>query len=136
LAMDYQVFLVTRMREEYVHGRSPKDSIIIGYQHGARVVTSAAVVMISVFVAFMLAPDTFARMMGFSLAAAVFFDAFIIRMIVVPAVITLLGERAWKLPSWLDRILPNVDVEGTAIRKLAQPANDAEAVAVSASGQP
>ena len=118
LAMDYQVFLVTRMREEYVHGVSAKDSVIIGYQHGARVVASAAVIMISVFAAFMLAPDTIAKMMGFALAAAVFFDAFIIRMIVVPAVITLLGDTAWKLPKWLDKILPNVDVEGTAIREI------------------
>ncbi|MEE4025490.1 MMPL family transporter [Gordonia sp. PKS22-38] len=134
LAMDYQVFLVTRMREEYVHGRSPKDSVIIGYQHGARVVTSAAVVMISVFIAFMLAPDTFARMMGFSLAAAIFFDAFIIRMIVVPAVITILGEWAWKLPSWLDRILPNVDVEGTAIRELTESDDKAKSVTTANGG--
>ncbi|MYR07220.1 MMPL family transporter [Gordonia sp. SID5947] len=119
LAMDYQVFLVTRMREEYVHGVSAKDSVIIGYQHGARVVASAAVIMISVFAAFMLAPDTIAKMMGFALAAAVFFDAFIIRMAVVPAVITLLGDSAWKLPGWLDRIVPNVDVEGSAIREIS-----------------
>ncbi|MFW0783039.1 MMPL family transporter [Gordonia sp. CPCC 206044] len=124
LAMDYQVFLVTRMREEYVHDVGAKDSVIIGYQHGARVVASAAVIMISVFAAFMLAPDTIAKMMGFALAAAVFFDAFIIRMMVVPAVITLLGDAAWKLPRWLDRILPNVDVEGTSIRKI--PIDDAE----------
>ncbi|GAA3704716.1 MMPL family transporter [Gordonia hankookensis] len=118
LAMDYQVFLVTRMREEYVHGVSAKESVIVGYQHGARVVASAAVIMISVFAAFMLAPDTIAKMMGFALAAAVFFDAFIIRMAVVPAVITLLGDTAWKLPRWLDRIVPNVDVEGSAIREI------------------
>nr|WP_064569834.1 MMPL family transporter [Gordonia sp. LAM0048] len=125
LAMDYQVFLVTRMREEYVHGISARDSVIIGYQHGARVVASAAMIMISVFVAFMLAPDSFARMMGFALAAAVFFDAFIIRMVVVPAVITMLGDRAWKLPGWLDRLLPDVDVEGTAIRRLVHQAPEA-----------
>ncbi|MGV9859615.1 MMPL family transporter [Gordonia sp. NPDC003425] len=118
LAMDYQVFLVSRMREEYVHDVSAKESVIVGYQHGARVVTSAAIIMISVFSAFMLAPDTIAKMMGFALAAAVFFDAFIIRMAVVPAVITMMGDWAWKLPRWLDRILPNVDIEGTAIRKI------------------
>lgn len=118
LAMDYQVFLVTRMREEYVHGVSAKDSVIIGYQHGARVVTSAALIMISVFASFMLAPDTIAKMMGFALAVAVFFDAFIIRMIVVPAIIALMGDTAWKLPGWLDRVLPNVDIEGTAIREI------------------
>ncbi|GAC67067.1 MMPL family transporter [Gordonia soli] len=118
LAMDYQVFLVTRMREEYVHGVPAKEAIVVGYQHGARVVASAAVIMISVFAAFMLAPDTIARMMGFALAAAVFFDAFVIRMIVVPAVITLLGDAAWKLPKWLDKIVPNVDIEGTRIREI------------------
>ncbi|MCC3312384.1 MMPL family transporter [Nocardia africana] len=116
LAMDYQVFLVTRMREEYIHGMSATDAIIAGYRHGARVVTSAAVIMISVFAAFMLAPDTTSKMLGFALAIAVFFDAFIIRMIVVPAVIALLGDRAWGLPRWLDRLVPNFDIEGGAVR--------------------
>lgn len=116
LAMDYQVFLVTRMREEYVHGASAKDAIITGFQHGARVVTSAAIIMISVFAAFMLSPDTVGKMMGFALAAAVFFDAFIIRMMVIPAIMSMLGDRAWWLPAWLDRILPNVDVEGEKLR--------------------
>lgn len=131
LAMDYQVFLVTRMREEYVHGLSAKDSVIVGYQHGARVVASAAVIMISVFSAFMLAPDTIAKEMGFALAAAVFFDAFIIRMAVVPAVIAMMGDWAWKIPRWLNRILPNVDIEGTEIRKIPiddGPAETREAV--------
>ena len=129
LAMDYQVFLVTRMREEYVHGMNAKDAIVAGYRHGARVVTSAAIIMISVFAAFMLAPDTTAKMMGFALAIAVFFDAFIIRMTVVPAVIALLGDRAWSLPKWLDKIVPNLDVEGGAVRNnglLADYAEDVE----------
>ena len=118
LAMDYQVFLVTRMREEYVHGLSAKESVIIGYKHGARVVASAAVIMIAVFAAFMLAPDTSSKMMGFALAAAVFFDAFVVRMVIVPAVITIMGDKAWWMPKWLDKVLPNVDMEGTAIRKI------------------
>ena len=118
LAMDYQVFLVTRMREEYVHGLSAKDAIISGYTHGARVVASAAIIMISVFGAFMLSSETTSKMMGFGLAAAVFFDAFIIRMIVIPAVMSILGDSAWKLPAWLDKILPNVDIEGEAIRRI------------------
>ncbi|NMO01694.1 MMPL family transporter [Gordonia sp. TBRC 11910] len=125
LAMDYQVFLVSRMREEYVHGVPAKQAVIVGYQHGARVVSSAALIMILVFVAFMLVPDTTAKMMGFAMAAAVFFDAFIIRMIVVPAVTALMGDWAWKLPSWLDKILPNVDIEGSAIREI--PIEDAPA---------
>ncbi|GAA3023202.1 MMPL family transporter [Gordonia defluvii] len=116
LAMDYQVFLVTRMREEYIHGMSAKDAIIAGYRHGARVVTSAAIIMISVFSAFMLAPDTMAKMMGFAMAIAIFFDAFIIRMTVVPAAIALLGDRAWGLPSWLDKLVFNFDIEGEAVR--------------------
>ncbi|GAB08847.1 hypothetical protein GOARA_021_00840 [Gordonia araii NBRC 100433] len=116
LAMDYQVFLVTRMREEYIHGMSAKDAIVAGYRHGARVVTSAAIIMISVFSAFMLAPDTMAKMMGFAMAIAIFFDAFIIRMTVVPAVIALLGDRAWGLPKWLDKLVVNFDIEGEAVR--------------------
>ncbi|MGW6034666.1 MMPL family transporter [Gordonia terrae] len=116
LAMDYQVFLVTRMREEFMHGLSAKEAIVAGYRHGARVVTSAAIIMISVFAAFMLSPETTAKMMGFALAAAVFFDAFVIRMLVVPAVIALLGDRAWGLPRWLDRFVINFDIEGEAVR--------------------
>lgn len=116
LAMDYQVFLVSRMREEFLHGMSPKDAIIAGYRHGARVVTAAAIIMISVFAAFMLSPDTTGKMIGFALAVAVFFDAFIIRMTVVPAVISLLGEKAWGLPRWLDKLVLNFDVEGSAVR--------------------
>ncbi|MFT4086723.1 MAG: MMPL family transporter [Gordonia sp. (in: high G+C Gram-positive bacteria)] len=116
LAMDYQVFLVTRMREEYLHGMSAKDAIVAGYRHGSRVVTSAAIIMISVFAAFMLAPDTTSKMMGFALAIAVFFDAFIIRMMVVPAAIALLGDRAWGLPRRLDKLVPNFDIEGSAVR--------------------
>ena len=116
LAMDYQVFLVTRMREEYIHGMSAKDAIVAGYRHGSRVVTSAALIMISVFAAFMLSPDTTAKMIGFALAVAVAFDAFIIRMLVVPAIIALLGDGAWRLPKWLDRLVPNFDIEGEAVR--------------------
>ncbi|GAB88698.1 MMPL family transporter [Gordonia rhizosphera] len=124
LAMDYQVFLVTRMREEYVHGMSATDAIIAGYRHGARVVTSAAIIMISVFAAFMLSPDTTAKMIGFALAVAVAFDAFIIRMMVVPAIIAMLGDRAWGLPKWLDRLVLNVDIEGAAVRDRGLPTDD------------
>ncbi|MFL1600234.1 MMPL family transporter [Gordonia amicalis] len=116
LAMDYQVFLVTRMREEYIHGMTAKEAIVAGYRHGARVVTSAAIIMISVFAAFMLSPETTAKMMGFALASAVLFDAFVIRMLVVPAVIALLGDRAWTLPRWLDKLVINFDIEGESVR--------------------
>ena len=116
LAMDYQVFMLTRVREEYIHGMTAKEAIIAGYRHGARVVSSAAVIMISVFAAFMLAPDTTSKMLGFAMAIAVFFDAIIIRMTVVPAVIALLGDRAWGLPKWLDKLVVDFDIEGGAVR--------------------
>ncbi|SFA44579.1 putative drug exporter of the RND superfamily [Rhodococcoides kroppenstedtii] len=112
LAMDYQVFLVSRMREAYVHGADASEAIVTGFKYGARVVAAAAVIMISVFAAFMLEPDAFIKSIGFALAAAVFFDAFVVRMVLIPAVMALLGDKAWYLPRWLDRILPNVDIEG------------------------
>ncbi len=122
LAMDYQVFLVSRMREEYIHGASARAAIVAGFGHGARVVTAAAIIMMAVFGAFMAEPDTFIKAMGFALAAAVFFDAFIVRMVIIPSVMAVLGDRAWWLPAWLDKILPNVDIEGSKLeRELARP---------------
>jgi RND superfamily putative drug exporter len=116
LAMDYQVFLVTRMHEEHVHGMAATPSIVRGFQHGARVVAAAAIIMISVFGGFILGDD-FIKQMGFALAFAVFIDAFVVRMTIVPAILTLLGERAWWLPRWMDRVLPDVDVEGEKLRR-------------------
>ena len=116
LAMDYQVFLVTRMREEYVHGAEPTEAVIAGFRHGARVVTAAAIIMISVFAGFLLADAALIKSIGLGLASAVLFDAFVVRMTIVPAVMALLGRRAWALPRWLDRALPNVDVEGEKLR--------------------
>lgn len=118
LAMDYQVFLVTRMREGWAHGKTPGNAVSNGYKHGARVVTAAALIMISVFSAFMLLDEPFIKVMGFALAAAVLIDAFIVRMTLIPAIMFLLDERAWKLPKWLDRILPKVDVEGESLQGL------------------
>jgi RND superfamily putative drug exporter len=118
LAMDYEVFLVTRMREEYVHGAEPTEAVIAGFRHSARVVTAAAVIMISVFAGFLLDDVALIKSIGLGLAAAVLFDAFVVRMTIVPAVMTLLGRRAWALPGWLDRALPNVDVEGERLRHL------------------
>ncbi|OEJ95874.1 MMPL family transporter [Streptomyces thermolilacinus] len=117
LAMDYEVFLVTRMREAYVHGERPGEAIVTGFRHGARVVTAAAVIMIAVFAGFIGASEQMVKMIGFGLAAAVLFDAFVVRMAIVPAVLALLGHKAWWLPRWLDRVLPNVDVEGESLRK-------------------
>ncbi|MFF2511604.1 MMPL family transporter [Streptomyces sp. NPDC058086] len=116
LAMDYEVFLVTRMREAYVHGEKPHQAIVTGFKHGARVVTAAAVIMIAVFSGFIGSSESMIKMIGFGLAIAVFFDAFVVRMAIVPAVLALLGKKAWWLPKWLDRALPNVDVEGEGLR--------------------
>ena len=111
------------MREEYIHGprtrEGARSAVVVGFQHGGRVVTSAAIIMISVFAAFMLSPETVAKAMGFALAAAVVFDAFIVRIAVIPAVMALLGKAAWYLPRWLDRILPNVDVEGESLKAMS-----------------
>ncbi|KAB7835364.1 MMPL family transporter [Streptomyces mobaraensis] len=127
LAMDYEVFLVTRMREAFVHGETPGDAVVTGFRHGARVVTAAAVIMISVFAGFIGSSESMIKMIGFGLAIAVFFDAFIVRMAIVPAVLALLGKAAWWLPSWLDKALPNVDVEGEGLQKqLAAPSEAAE----------
>jgi RND superfamily putative drug exporter len=112
LAMDYEVFLVTRMREEHVHGASAQDAVVLGFRHSARVVTAAAIIMTGVFAGFLLAHDPVVKAMGFAMAVGVLFDAFLVRMTLVPAVMSLLGEKAWAIPDWLDRLLPNVDVEG------------------------
>ncbi|MER5790747.1 MMPL family transporter [Streptomyces sp. NPDC001980] len=119
LAMDYEVFLVTRMREAYVHGETPGQAVVTGFRHSARVVAAAAIIMMSVFSGFITSSESMIKMIGFGLAIAVFFDAFIVRMAIVPAVLALLGKRAWWLPKWLDRALPNVDVEGEGLRALS-----------------
>ncbi|WP_067501842.1 MMPL family transporter [Actinoplanes sp. TFC3] len=117
LAMDYEVFLVSRMREDFVHGASPQEATISGMGHGARVVTAAALIMISVFAGFALIDDPIIKSMGFALALGIAIDAFVVRMTIVPAVVSLLGRGAWWLPRWLDRVLPNVDIEGETLRR-------------------
>ncbi|MZG17871.1 MMPL family transporter, partial [Streptomyces sp. SID5914] len=126
LAMDYEVFLVTRMREAYVHGEKPSDAVVTGFRHSARVVTAAAIIMIAVFSGFIGSSESMVKMIGFGLAVAVLFDAFVVRMTIVPAVLALLGRKAWWLPKWLDRIMPNVDVEGEKLHKVLDPVADAE----------
>ncbi|MFE2968968.1 MMPL family transporter [Streptomyces sp. NPDC059340] len=115
LAMDYEVFLVARMREAYVHGDSPSQAIQSGFRHSARVVVAAALIMMAVFSGFIGAGESMIKMIGFGLAIAVMFDAFIVRMAFVPAVLALLGKAAWWIPRRLDRILPKVDIEGEAL---------------------
>ncbi|WP_433126923.1 MMPL family transporter [Micromonospora sp. CA-240977] len=116
LAMDYEVFLVSRMREDFVHGKSARQATISGMGHGARVVTAAALIMMSVFGGFVFLEDPVIKSMGFALAVGVAIDAFVVRMTIVPAVMSLLGDRAWWLPGWLSRALPNVDIEGEGLR--------------------
>ena len=115
LAMDYQMFLVTGMREAYVHGKDAATAIVSGYNHAVRVVVAAAIIMISVFGGFIFADSTMIRPMGFGLAFGVLVDAFIVRMTLTPAIMALLGDRAWWMPKWLDRLTPNMDVEGAAL---------------------
>lgn len=117
LAMDYQVFLVTRIREAHVHGMSTRDAVVDGFRNSARVVAAAAAIMTAVFSGFILEDDAIIKSMGFALAAAVVFDAFIVRMVLIPALMYLMGEKAWYLPAWLDRILPDVDVEGEKLER-------------------
>ncbi|WP_371621529.1 MMPL family transporter [Streptomyces sp. NBC_01116] len=119
LAMDYQVFLVTRMREAYVHGADARTAVEAGFKHSATVVTVAALIMISVFAGFVGSHDAMIKSLGFGLAVAVVFDAFVVRMTIIPAALALLGKRAWSLPAWIDRILPNVDIEGEKLAKHA-----------------
>ena len=117
LAMDYQVFLVSRMREEHVHGAGPTRAITEGFRHGARVVTGAALIMVGVFAGFIVEDSALIKSIGFALAFGILIDAFVVRMTLIPAVMALLGERAWWLPRWLERLLPRMDVEGEQLRK-------------------
>lgn len=118
LAMDYEVFLVTRMREAFAHGESSHDAIVTGFRHSGRVVVAAAAIMIAVFAGFIGGDALMIKMMGLGLASAVFFDAFVVRMTLVPAVLALLGDKAWWMPQWLAKILPNADVEGESLNQV------------------
>ena len=117
LAMDYEVFLVARIREEYVHGANAEDSIKRGFVGSAKVVTAAALIMFAVFAAFVPEGDPSIKVIALGLAVGVFVDAFIVRMTLVPAVLALLGERAWWMPRWLSKILPAFDVEGEGLTR-------------------
>ncbi|WP_370664614.1 MMPL family transporter [Streptomyces sp. IBSBF 2507] len=125
LAMDYQVFLVSRIREAHIHGEQPGQAVVTGFRHSAQVVGAAALIMMAVFGGFMTGGESMVKMVGFGLASAVFFDAFVVRMAFVPAVLALLGKRAWWLPGRLDRLLPRVDVEGEALTRRALVPNNA-----------
>jgi RND superfamily putative drug exporter len=111
LSMDYEVFLISRIREEYLKDGDTRRAIADGLAKTARVITAAAAIMVVVFLAFLAAPDVFLKLFGIGLAVAIFLDATIVRMVLVPAVMQLLGDRNWWIPNWLERILPRLDVE-------------------------
>ncbi|MFG6503364.1 MMPL family transporter [Microbacterium sp. P05] len=117
LAMDYQLFLATGMREAYAHGAPARLAVAQGFRAGRTVVIAAALIMISVFGGFITSESVMIKSIGFGLALGVLFDAFVVRMLLVPALMHLLGRSAWWLPKWLDKITPNVDVEGSALER-------------------
>ena len=112
LSMDYEVFIVSRIREDYVRTRKARDSVLSGLTSSARVITAAALIMISVFASFALTDDPTTKMLGIGFSVAVLLDATVVRMVIVPATMALFGDGAWRLPRWLDRLLPELDVEG------------------------
>jgi RND superfamily putative drug exporter len=134
LAMDYEVFLVSRMREEYVHGAAPREAVVVGARHAARVVVAAALIMFAVFASFVTIEDVIVKAIAFGLAVGILVDAFLVRMTLVPAVLALLGRSAWWLPRWLDRLLPDLDVEGARL-STAQPTAPAREPETAASGR-
>ncbi|SDO46545.1 putative drug exporter of the RND superfamily [Microbacterium sp. ru370.1] len=117
LAMDYQLFLTTGMREAWAHGAAPRLAVAQGFRAGRTVVIAAAVIMISVFSGFITSEAVIIKSFGLGLALGVLFDAFVVRMLLMPALMHLLGGSAWWLPRWLERIVPNVDVEGSALER-------------------
>jgi putative drug exporter of the RND superfamily len=112
LSMDYEVFLLSRIREEYLRTGDSHSSVVAGLANTARVITSAALIMIAVFLAFVTNPDPTVKMIGLGLAVAVFVDATVVRMVLVPSTMALMGKGNWWLPRWLDRILPRIQLEG------------------------
>ena len=116
LSMDYEVFLISRIREEYLKDRDTRRAVADGLAKTARVITAAAAIMVVVFLAFLAAPDVFLKLFGIGLASAIFLDATLVRMVLVPAVMQLLGDRNWWIPSWLERILPRLEVEPVGVR--------------------
>lgn len=117
LAMDYQVFLVSRIHEAHVRGLSPQEAIRFGFSRASSIVTAAAVIMAAVFFGFGLSGSTLIASLAIALASGVLFDAFIVRMVITPAALMLLGHRAWWVPGWLDRVMPHIDTEGRTLER-------------------
>lgn len=119
LAMDYQLFLVSGMREAHVHGAPARIAVQRGLHAGRAVVAAAAAIMISVFAGFIFSEASTVRLIGFGLSFGVLIDAFVVRLLLIPAAMHLLGKHAWWFPKWLDRIVPNIDVEGAELEREA-----------------
>ncbi len=123
LSMDYEVFILSRIREEYHRGHSNIDSVVEGLGATAKVITAAALIMVSVFLGFVASDDPVVKMMGVGLATAVAVDATIVRMVLVPSTMALVGDANWWLPKWLDKILPHLDIEGEPTTAAPEPTN-------------
>jgi RND superfamily putative drug exporter len=134
LAMDYQVFLVSRMHEAHSHGLAAREAIATGFRQAAPVVVAAALIMFSVFAGFVPTGEATIKSIAFALASGILFDAFVVRMVLVPAALALLGERAWWLPRWL-RWLPTLDVEGVGLQQADETAHAEEKQPVGVAGQ-
>jgi RND superfamily putative drug exporter len=115
--MDYTLFLASGMREAYAHGAPAKIAVILGLRAARAVVMAAAIIMTAVFGSFVLSDSAIIRPIGFALAFGVLVDAFLVRLLIMPALMTLAGDWAWWLPRWLDRLIPNVDVEGASLER-------------------
>jgi putative drug exporter of the RND superfamily len=124
LSMDYEVFLVSRVREEWISKHDASAAVADGIAFTGRVITAAAAIMVCVFLSFMLGNERSIKEFGFGLAAAVFLDAIIVRCVLLPAVLELLGPTTWRLPRWLDARLPHINIEGTTARALVEPDDD------------
>jgi putative drug exporter of the RND superfamily len=142
LSMDYNVFLLSRVHEAYNEGDGPRDSVIHGVARIGKVILFAGLIMAAVFLAFVSQPDVIGKMMGLGLGLAILIDVLFVRLLIAPAVVTLLGDRAWSLPRWLDRILPNVSLEGHLVQGLDEPqvaddtTEESREAALSSSGSP
>jgi putative drug exporter of the RND superfamily len=117
LSMDYEVFLISRIHEEWTHTRDHSRAVLDGLAYTGRVITAAAAIMIVVFLSFVLGDERAIKQFGLGLAAAVLLDAVVIRCLMLPAVLQLIGRRTWYLPGWLDRVLPRIGIEGSLERE-------------------
>ena len=132
LSMDYNVFLLSRIHEAYNEGDGPRESVIHGMARIGKVVLFAGLIMSAVFLGFIATPDVISKMMGLGLGLAILIDVLIVRLVIAPAVVTLLGDKAWWLPGWLDRLLPDVSLEGHLVENVdprTEPVREREKVA-------